>query len=91
MTSFSYALFLQGLTVNCALSRAKAHIRKMKQFHEPLYWAMFSIYGQDSMINLEELRRNVAEASFFKAQILAVERFELAPRNKGNTRGLNIP
>jgi hypothetical protein len=56
----------------------------MEEFQEPLYWASFSVYGQDSVINPEELRRSVAEASFFKAQKLAVERFELVRPNAGN-------
>ena len=59
----------------------------MEEFQEPLYWASLSVYGRDSLINPEELRRSIAEASFFKAQKLAVERFELVPPNEGNLCG----
>ena len=63
----------------------------MAEFQEPLYWASFSVYGRDSLINPEELRRSVAEASFFKAQKLAIERFELVPSDEGNIYGTNPP
>lgn len=67
----------------CSLSRAKTHVREIEEFQEPLYWASFSVYGQDSMINVEELRCSAAEASFDKAQKLAVERFEVILYKEG--------
>jgi hypothetical protein len=63
----------------------------MEEFHEPLYWASFNVYGRDSMFDLEELRRSVAEESFVKAQKMAVERFRgLVHRNEGDMRGVDI-
>jgi hypothetical protein len=62
----------------------------MEEFHEPLYWASFNVYGRDSMFDLEELRRSVAEESFVKAQKMAVERFGLVHRNEGDMREVDI-
>lgn len=76
----------KGLTVTCALSRAKAYVQEMKEFLEPVNWASFNVYGWgDSMINVEDVQRNVAEALFVKAQTMAVERFEFACRSEGST------
>lgn len=57
----------------------------MKEFHEPLFWASFSVYGQDSLINVEEIRRSNAEESFSEAQKIAIERFRLVAQSKGKT------
>ena len=57
----------------------------MEEFREPVYWASLNVYGRDSIINVEDLQRIVAEASFVKAQKMAVERFEFVQRNEGNT------
>ena len=84
-------ILLQGLTVTCALSRAKKRVKEIEEFHEPLYWASFSVYGHDNIINVEELRRNVADASFSKAQTMAVERFPLDRPNEGGILVHSLP
>lgn len=58
----------------------------MEEFRDPVYWASLNVYGRDSLINVEELQRSVAEAAFVKAQKMAVERFEFVNRNEGNTK-----
>ena len=60
----------------------------MKEFLEPVNWASFNVYGCcDSMINVKDIQRTVAEALFVKEQRMAVERFEFACGSEGSTPG----
>ncbi|XP_028395019.1 tetratricopeptide repeat protein 28-like [Dendronephthya gigantea] len=83
-----YKNISDGLTVSCALSRAKTHVQAIEGLDEPLFWASFRVYGQDSLVNVEEIRRSKAEESFYEAQEIALERFRLVPRNKESSDGL---